>query len=206
VQSRDAIFQKGALLKQKLKAQKANGAQREIDDEEFRPDVADLLYVDTFSMLWMAGRLPVNRPEHLKESLRHLEQMVGQSRESWKHILAETDDDHEWIPNPKQTGFGGTKVDEKMVAAWKLVLDESEAVLSGKKLAPHWRFPDGFGVNVRRVFIEPGRTFEPILWVQGSAASPYIERGDCTQKRFWERVSDSFGGPLFFVGYAIWFN
>ena len=57
----------------------------------------------------------------------------------WKFILAETDDDHEWIPNPKQTGVVGVKVTQEMVDAWLETLDEAEQVLQGKKLIPFWR-------------------------------------------------------------------
>ena len=38
----------------------------------------------------------------MKSALAHLEAMIALSRESWKFILAEPDDDHEWVPNPKQ--------------------------------------------------------------------------------------------------------
>ena len=45
---------------------------------------------------------PVKEPARMASALKHLEAMVALSRESWKSYLAETDDDHEWIPNPKQ--------------------------------------------------------------------------------------------------------
>ena len=46
--------------------------------------------------------VPVKEPARMGSALKHLEAMVALSRESWKLYLAETDDDHEWIPNPKQ--------------------------------------------------------------------------------------------------------
>ena len=45
---------------------------------------------------------PVKEPARMVSALKHLEAMIALSRESWKSYLAETDDDHEWIPNPKQ--------------------------------------------------------------------------------------------------------
>ena len=66
--------------------------------------------------------------------------MIALSREAWKSYLAETDDDHEWIPNPKQnTVMPGGKVTGEMVKGWLEFLDEAEAILAGKKLVPFWR-------------------------------------------------------------------
>src|SRR5437588_10476624 len=48
-------------------------------------------------------RFPVADASHMKAALDHFETMLKLSRASWKLILAETDDDHEWIPNPKQS-------------------------------------------------------------------------------------------------------
>ena len=63
------------------------------------------------------------------------------------------------------------------------------------------------GVNLRRVFTEP-RTFDPILWFQGTAATPYLEKGKVTRladRRLLERINKTFGGRNF-VGFAFWFN
>ena len=80
-------------------------------------------------------------------------------------------------------------------------MDEFEALLKGDKLIPHWRLAKG--INLRRVFTEP-RTFDPILWAQGSAALPYVENGPMTTAETWNRITRIFGGN--FLGYAIWFN
>mgnify|MGYP006177278183 CR=1 FL=1 len=39
-----------------------------------------------------AVNLPVAEPDRFKKAHGHLEAMVGQAKEMWKHILAETDD------------------------------------------------------------------------------------------------------------------
>jgi hypothetical protein len=149
-------------------------------------------------------RFKVIEPQRMKSSLAHLEAVVQQSRECWKYAEAETDDDHEWIPNAKQTGvIPGMKVTPEMIAGWKEFLDEADAILKGKKLVPHWRVKDGRGINLRKVFTEP-RQFDLVLWIQGSAAAPYLERGPMTKKEFWERMMRTFRGN--FIGFAIWFN
>ena len=43
-----------------------------------------------------------------------------------------------------------------------------------------------------------------ILWVQGTAAAPYLEAGTVTQPEVWTRLLRVFRGE--FIGFAIWFN
>ena len=72
-------------------------------------------------------------------ALHHLEEVTKLSRQSWKAILAETDDDHEWLPGPKQNGpFGGARLTEEMIGGWFAFLDEVDLILAGKKLLPFW--------------------------------------------------------------------
>ena len=150
-------------------------------------------------------RLPVSEPKRTSAALEHLRAMLALSRESWKFYMAEDDDDHEWIPNPKQTGvIPGVKVTEEMVKGWTLTfLDEAEELLDGRKLVPFWRASNGRGVNLRRVFTEP-REFDLVLWAQGTAAAPYLEQGELTTPEVWQRLQRIFRGE--FLGFAIWFN
>jgi hypothetical protein len=134
--------------------------------------------------------------------------MTDQAQLMWKHYLAEMDNDDEWIPNPRQTGVIRVKVTEEMVSTWLDTVGEAEQVLAGKKLLPFWRGANAKrGVNLRKVFTEP-RAIDPILWVQGTAATPYLEEGPITDFAAPEtlrRLSDTFGGTNFF-GFAFWFN
>jgi hypothetical protein len=149
-------------------------------------------------------RYPVMEPERMKSALKHLEAMIELSRESWKSYLAEIDNDHEWIPNPKQdTVVPGGKVTEEMVQGWHGFLDEASKILDGTTLVPFWRDAGGRGVNFRKVFTEP-RELDPILWVQGTAAMPYLENGSVTRPEFWGRLTRVFRGR--FAGFALWFN
>jgi hypothetical protein len=62
---------------------------------------------------------PVQEPARLKSALAHLESMIALSHESWKFILAETDDDHEWVPNTKQHSvMPNGAVTLEMVKGW----------------------------------------------------------------------------------------
>jgi hypothetical protein len=164
---------------------------------------------DVISFFHQMTRLSIKEPARTKAALAHLEAGVVQAKEMWMFILAETDDDHEWIPNPRQTSVVGVKVTQEMIDAWLETLDEAEQVLKGKKLIPFWRGKVGErGVNLRRVFTEP-QTFDPIEWVQGTAAAPYLEKGPLTKladPRMGTRLNNAFGGAFNFIGFGFWFN
>jgi len=165
------------------------------------------LFSDIIALIHLT-RLPIKDPARPKKALEHLEAMVAMAKEMWKYILAETDDDNEWIPNPRQKGVVGVAVTQEMVDTWLATVDEAEQILKGKKLLPFWRgTPGDRGVNLRRVFTEP-RTFDPFLWVQGTAAGPYLEKGEITKftnPQMLNRINGAFGG-FGFIGFAFWFN
>ena len=147
---------------------------------------------------------PCKEPKRMRSALAHLEDVIRLSRRTWDTIESETDDDHEWIPSPKQTGvIPGVQITEQMVSAWREFLDETDAILAGKKLIPHWRVKDGRGINLRKVFTEP-TDFDLVMWAQGTAAKPYLERGPITQPEIWRRLQNVFRGQ--FIGFALWFN
>jgi hypothetical protein len=149
-------------------------------------------------------RLPVADKGRMTSALDHLDKCLELSAEMWRQILAETDDDREWIPSPKQKGALGVPVTAEMIATWKGFTAESRELLAGKKLVPFWRNDrDGRGVNLRKVFTEP-RTFDLVLWVQGSAALPYLEKGPMTDIATWQRLMRVFEGN--FMGMALWIN
>jgi hypothetical protein len=165
-------------------------------------DLGGTEIVDVIAFIHLI-RLPIKEPALLKSALSHLEQMLALSKESWKFILAETDDDHEWIPNPKQKGVLGISVHQEMIDSWLDFVEETEALLAGKRLIPFWRGDEKRGVNLKRVFTEP-RTLDLVLWIQGTAATTYLEEGPITKQTVWDRLQRVFRGE--FIGFAIWFN
>lgn len=146
---------------------------------------------------------PVIEPSRTKKALEHLEAVVALSRKTWRSIQAETDNDHEWIPNAaQQCVIPGMTVTAEMIDAWQGFLDESEAILAGETLVPHWRLRSGMGINLRKVFLEP-EPFDLIGWVQGSA-TPHVQSGRCASSQRWAELQQAFRGQ--FIGFAIWFN
>ena len=166
--------------------------------ERWEDDIADLI-----ASIHLA-RFPLKEASRMKAAHKHQMAVIDHSRESWRAIEGETDDDREWIPNAKQVGvIPNVQVTQEMIDGWRSFLDEAEALLAGKKLVPHWRFSKEFGVNLHRVFQEP-REFDLVLWMHGSATVPYAEKGPVTDTDTWQRLERLFGGQ--FIGFAFWFN
>lgn len=149
-------------------------------------------------------RFEVVEPEGVERARQHLLSATGRSRAMWRWYDAETDNDREWIPNPGQSAaIPRAEVSEQMREMWLLFLDEAEEVLEGERLVRFWRPTDTRGVNLKRVFSEP-RGFDLVLWVQGTAAAPYLEHGQTTSPRLWDRMETAFGNRVFRHGF--WFN
>jgi hypothetical protein len=163
----------------------------------------DLDIMDAVAFIHLLN-LKISEPKRMHAALEHLEMVVSQSRESWKFIMAETGDDHEWLPNPRQTGvLPGIRVTDEMVLSWAKIMDQSEKLLKGEELIPFWRGERGTGVNLRKVFVEP-RDFDLVLWVQGTEVMPYLETGTLSDGDIWRQAQRTFGNN--FPGFALWFN
>ncbi|MBH8565661.1 hypothetical protein I8748_26395 [Nostoc sp. CENA67] len=147
---------------------------------------------------------PTVKPERLTLALENLQSVTALSRESWKLILAETDNDREWLPNPRQKAvIPNATVTQPMIDGWLSFLDEADTLLTGKKLVPFWRKREVRNINLNRVFTKPS-DFDLVLWVQGTAAAPYLEFGKQTKAETWRQLLQVFRGQFF--QFAAWFN
>jgi hypothetical protein len=146
-------------------------------------------------------RLELRDKNGLSEARDEFRSMISCSRVCWKRVLAETDDDHEWLPSPNQTGPGGAKVTQKQIDGWMHILDELDDILAGKKLLPHWRIKDGTGINVDKLVASPP-PLDLVLMIQGSAFIPYLEEGPVSDQTTWRTLSEPFGPG--FMRFAIW--
>ncbi len=159
--------------------------------------------MDAIAFVHILLRIPLSKPRRMKSALKHAEAVNVQARQMWEYILAEEDNNLEWIPNPNQQSVIPVNVDKEMIEAWLGFVDEMDSVWAGEKLIPHWRLSEDQGINLRKVFLKP-RTFDLILWIQGSAATPYIEQGELVDEDIFDQLVNVFGGN--FVGFALWFN
>jgi len=143
----------------------------------------------------------VVEPQRMASIHGRLKSVIALNRKTWDAVRAETDNDNEWLPGPNQKGVLDLPVTEDMITSWLAALDELEAVLDGRLLAPHPRFKRG--INVKRVFTEP-RPFDLILWITGHGVLPYLEDGPLLEGRAWNNAQRVFRGQIF--SYAFWFN
>jgi hypothetical protein len=163
----------------------------------FTPD--DPMAADAIAFIHLI-RFPVAEAERMRGLRERLLTILLLSRENWSRILAETDDDREWLPSPRQTTpFPGLEVSENHVSSWLAFLDMSEALLEGQLLLPHWRFEKG--IDLKRVFDEP-RDFDVVMWLTGQGALPYLADGPVLSGQPAEL--SAFQGRL--LQYALWFN
>lgn len=145
---------------------------------------------------------PASEPARMAAARAHLKSVIAASRLSWKLILAETDDDREWLPNPRQKNSAhGWSISQPQLDAWFATLDESEAVLDGRRLVPHWRFAKGIDL---KDFFEKPRSFDLVLLMTGAGALPFLRAGELTTSQRWREITSAFGDS--FLGYAFWIN
>lgn len=152
---------------------------------------------DLFSAIHARELLVVDEPMR-RAVLDHALQRIALHRQGIERILAETDDDREAFPGPQQSGYeGGVRVDDLYIAALRAKLDHQEDLLRGRALIPLWRdgweqramAGHGLGLNLRRAILEP-ESYDPILWLHGTAATPYLEEGRFLPMDVREQIRD----------------
>jgi hypothetical protein len=150
----------------------------------------------------------VKEPARLGSFRKHLLRVAELNRETWKYIRAETDDDHEWLPNARQRGALGLPVRDEMIDAWLDVMAELEAVLDGQKVLPGVFLgpaPEGKGLNLKTLLERP-----PAEWRLEDPAGAWLPAAYWDRKPSVDlgklfRAFQVFGNPSA-VAYAMWFN
>jgi hypothetical protein len=145
---------------------------------------------------------PVTDAARLAGVRERLKAVLAYSRQDWDAILAETDDDHELLPSPKQTAMiPGSSVTDEKVAAWRATLDEADKILDGTLLVPHWRFTKGFDL---RAYFETAKRTDLVMLLTGFDALPYLKDGPIAVAADFQAIQTAFGSD--WLGYAFWFN
>lgn len=145
----------------------------------------DLIY-DGVALLHTINWTLVDR-DRLIAARDAFRRMARQSATTWGRVRAETDDDREWLPNPRQMGrFRGNEVTDARIVAWLAVMEKLTAVLDGKLLLAISRFEQG--INVDR-FVATANRFDLLLLFAGPAAYPVIELGQKTDQSLWKELS-----------------
>lgn len=144
---------------------------------------------------------PVTEPARLAHVRERLKDVIALSRRDWDAILAETDDDHELVPSPRQTALIPAEVTEARVAAWRATLDTAAAVLDGTLLVPHWRFQKGIDL---KAYFETATRTDFVMMITGYGALPFLRDGPVASAASFAAANEVFGDQLW--GYAFWFN
>lgn len=161
----------------------------------------DAYFADLIAGIHTA-RFPVVDSARLAGIIERLETVTARSRRNWELILAETDDDRELLPSPRQTSlFSDWRVTDEVVAAWLAGLDQVDRIIAGELLLPHWRFARG--INLRTYF-ETATETDLVLLFTGHAAWSYLDDGPVADADDFAEINRVMGDewPLF----ALWFN
>ena len=175
------------------------------EDAQFSIFMSEWRLADFVSFIHLVN-WPVVEPERRQTARLKLLEMIRLSREDWKAIRAETDNDREWLPGPQQKGVNpltGLEVGEKQVTAWLDALQMAEDLLEGSVLLPHFRIPTK-GINMKAFFDAP-QTFDLVLAITGPGMVPYLENGTLITGEDFSRIRQQFGGAGF-LSFALWFN
>lgn len=154
------------------------------------------------TILALRGQADVERTRAAHD---HFRAMITSNRAFWAKVALETDNDREWLPNADQVSAFGVAVDEDLAASWQGFLDDIDAILEGETLIPYWRVTSrddsgvGVGVNLAKWLQDPG-DLDPVLWIQGAAAAPYLETGELADLDAWSAFdARALGAPGFIL-------
>lgn len=98
----------------------------------------------------------------LRRMREHFVKVGALNHETWKHIRAETDDDFEWLPHPKQTDQMNLPLTDAQIDAWLNFMTNLEELMTGERLIPsgllHYvdnEVTHGQGLNVKTLLDDP---------------------------------------------------
>jgi hypothetical protein len=145
---------------------------------------------------------PVIDPARLAGVRARIKAVIGYSRRNWDAILAETDDNYELLPSPRQTPpVPEARIDDAEVAAWRATLDQADRILDGELLVPHWRFKQGFDL---KAYFETAKRTDLVMILTGYGAVPFLKDGPIASPEDFRETQQAFGSN--WLGYAFWFN
>jgi hypothetical protein len=133
-------------------------------------------YADALLIVIEGLEGPVD-PDLSQATLDHWLAMIAANRDFWRLVAAETDNEAEWIPNKAQTSAIGLVLPADTGQVWLNVLAEGERALRGEVLIPHWRLPDGVGLNLNAFLTAPPADLDLLGLIHGVDALPYVETG-----------------------------
>lgn len=154
-----------------------------------------------------ANVIALQEPARLGRFRRHLIKVAELNRETWRFIRAESDDDHEWLPNSKQKGVLGMPVQDKQIDAWLAMMNELAALLDGKRTLPKaFGFgKNGKGLNLKTFFDDPPEKIDLTMAFFHDLPGKYYSNKPDVDFDVVIRGFSLFENSMA-VAYAAWFN
>ncbi|MBN9334066.1 hypothetical protein [Devosia sp.] len=186
------VFPKAGLPMQDY-SRGAGTLMMDADSDAFIADIVAAIHTVEFPVIDAARLAAV--PERLAT-------ITALSRQNWKMILAETDDDRELLPSPRQTSLVPDRpITQEIIDAWLVSLDKIDLILKGELLLPHWRFSKGFDL---KAYFETATKTDLVMLFTGHDALPYLADGPIADAETFADLNRVMGDewPMF----ALWFN
>lgn len=149
-------------------------------------------------------------PVKLHSLKMHLIAVCELNAETWRHIRAETDDDHEWLPNAKQTDQLGLPITDEQIDSWLAAMAHLKGVFRGERLIPSgllgYAVPgskEGLGFSVAKFMDDPPINLN---WERISTQGidpKYLEKEsgrEALDVLVMLRVAGAFNGPFGLLG------
>lgn len=167
------------------------------------------------------GPATLKEPWRLAAAHDHALRAIEESRTLRAALLAETDDDREWIPNPtQQNNAFPLLLDDQVFTSWAALLTQLDELLHGKTLLavhrrnalgdllpPTFRCPEGQGISIKKLFDKPVVAFDLFDALEGRCEHP---RGKVTLSDLHRTVEEirarSPGGLFSARRYLYWIN
>jgi hypothetical protein len=150
------------------------------------PNAMDMMFgrqIDRLAMVLLALSQSPDRDLAAKAH-GHFLAMIAENRRFWALVEMEPDNDREWVPNDRQVSALGIIMPPGTGARWQAVLADAEALLTGEKLIPHWRYGAEAGINLKKMFENPPPV-DLVTWIQGEGFLPYAEKGERVSMESW---------------------
>lgn len=154
------------------------------------------------------SRLTFREPNRLGRFRRHLVRVTELNAETWRHVRAETDDDREWLPHPKQNnGVLGLRTRDEQIDNWLGAMAELKRLLEGERVLPRWlpnMSRDRKGLSARALLDDPGEEWRLTELTGDLPERWFVEKPEVDAEAITRAIQMMLepGG----MGYAAWFN
>lgn len=150
------------------------------------PNAMDMMFGRQVDRLAMVLTALANTPDKdlAARAHGHFLAMIAENRRFWALVGMEEDNQGEWVPNDRQVSVLGIVMPPGTGERWQAVLADAEALLTGEKLIPHWRYGAEAGINLKKMFENPPPV-DLVTWIQGEGFLPYAEKGERMSLDAW---------------------